>query len=266
MTAAKGWVLAAGLGAMLAWPGWVIGSRATGTDRSRLAQAGAESAKPSEEKKAEPEKKAPAVDLLGIFKLHYGNQVRAFKAENLQFQNVALVGDSITEGFEVTKYFPGRRVLNRGISGDVIGVGLPDDDLRGVLRRLDSSVYDCAATDVFLMIGINDLNSGRTVDTMEPGYREILGKIKEHSPSVRVYVESLLPTRGDSAARNAPVREFNRRLEKLAAHYGYTFLNLHPLFTDANGELKAEYTPDGLHLTDAGYRVWRTEIERVMKW
>jgi lysophospholipase L1-like esterase len=119
---------------------------------------------------------------------------------------------------------------------------------------------------VFLMIGINDLNSGRTVDAMEAGYREMLGRIKAHSPSVRVHVESLLPTRGDYAKQNAPVREFNRRLEKLTARYGYEFMNLHPLFTDANGELKAEYTPDGLHLTDAGYRVWRTEIEKAMKW
>ena len=68
------------------------------------------------------------------------------------FQNVVLLGDSITEGFDVTKFLPGRRVLNRGIGGDVIGNALPADDKRGILARLDESVFNCAATDVFLLI------------------------------------------------------------------------------------------------------------------
>ncbi len=212
------------------------------------------------------EKKDPPVDLRALFKFHYENRVRAFREQNLAYRNVVLVGDSITEGFEVARFFPGRRVLNRGIGGDVIGNGLPADDPRGVLRRLDASVFDCAAGDVFLLIGINDLNSGHSVEAMETGYREILRKIKMHSPSIRVHVQSVLPTRGAHARQNAPVREFNRRLEKLAAEFGYPFLNLHPLFVDEQGELKAGYTADGLHLNDAAYRVWRREIERVLGW
>lgn len=208
----------------------------------------------------------PAVDLLALFKFHYENRVKSFREQNQAYQNVVLLGDSITEGFEAPKYFPGRRVLNRGIGGDVIGNALPPDDPRGVLKRLDASVFDCAATDVFLMIGTNDLNSGRDLTSMELGYRQLLGRIKQKAPSIRVHVQALLPTRGAHAARNAPVREFNARLAKLAAEFGYDFLNLHPLFTDAQGELKAEFTADGLHLNEAAYRVWRVEVIRVMGW
>jgi lysophospholipase L1-like esterase len=204
--------------------------------------------------------------LLGLFKFHYTNRVKSFKEQNLLFRNVVLVGDSITEGFEVPRYFPGRRVLNRGIGGDVIGNDLPADDPRGVLRRLDDSVFDCAATDVFLMIGINDLNSGRTVEGMEVGYRELLKQIKTRTPSVRVYVQSLLPTRGNSAKQNEPVRRFNARLQKLAAEFGYDYVDLHALFKDDQGELKAAYTADGLHLTEPGYQVWRRELVRRLGW
>lgn len=211
-------------------------------------------------------KKDPPPDLGALFRFHYDNRVKAFREQNQLFRNVVLLGDSITEGFEVPRYFPGRRVLNRGIGGDVIGNALPADDPRGVLRRLDNSVFDCAASDVFLMIGINDLNSGRTVDTMEAGYRELLQRIKAQAPLVRVHVQSVLPTRGQYAKQNAPVREFNRRLEKLAAASGCDFVNLHALFTDERGELKAEYTMDGLHLTEPGYRVWKREVNRLMGW
>lgn len=213
---------------------------------------------------AQEEKKDPPVDLLALFKMHYANRVQSFTEQNRVFQNVVLVGDSITEGFEVSKYFPNRRVLNRGIGGDVIGNGLPENDPRGLLRRLDCSIFDCAATDVFLMIGINDLNTGQTPEQMEPGYRELFRRIQERVPAIRLHVQSLLPTRGNFAARNAHVRDVNIRLKRLATEFHYPYLDLHTLFADANGELKAEFTPDGLHLTEPAYRVWLGEVNKSL--
>src|SRR5512138_2907434 len=148
---------------------------------------------------SKPESAKAPTDWGALFKIHWQNRVRAFKEENLQFQHVVLLGDSITEGFDVAKYFPGRRVINRGIGADVIGNNMAADDPRGVLQRLDNSVFDCAATDLFILIGINDLNSGRTVDSMETGYRELLKRIREKRPDLRIVVQSVLPTRGAHA-------------------------------------------------------------------
>ena len=201
------------------------------------------------------------MDWNALFKLHYDNRLRSFREQNLVFQNVVLVGDSITEAFEVTHFFPGRRMLNRGIGADVIGNALPSDDHRGVLRRLDASVFDCAATDVFLMIGVNDLNANRTVNTMEAGYRELLRQIRDRAPAVRVHVQSLLPCRGAFAKNNAPIKEFNGRLKRLAEEFGYKYLDLHPLFVNEKGEFKALFTADGIHLTEPAYEIWRGDRE-----
>jgi lysophospholipase L1-like esterase len=221
--------------------------------------------KPAAKAEAEPAP-PPKVDLGALFKMHYANRVRAFKEQNQQLQYVVLLGDSITEGFDVPTYLPGRRVLNRGIGADVIGNALPADDPRGVLRRLDESVFDCAATDVFLMIGINDLGSGRTPEVMEKGYREILERVKKKAPAVRVHIQSVLPTRDKYAKHNAPVLDFNRRLQKLAEEFGYDYIDLHKLMADDNGELKSELTPEGLHLKPEAYKIWKGEVERVMGW
>jgi lysophospholipase L1-like esterase len=219
--------------------------------------AGAES--PTEERKQ-------PVDWGALFKLHWQNRVKAFKEQNLSLQNVVLLGDSITEGFDVGKYFPGRRILNRGIGADVIGNNMPSDDPRGVLQRLDNSVFDCAATDVFILIGINDLNTGRTVESMEPGYRELLKRLRERQPGLKIHVQSVLPTSGQHAKQNAPVRTFNEKLKNLAAEFQCDWMDLHALMRDDHGDLKAEFTNDGLHLTDPGYRVWRAEILKALKW
>ena len=146
---------------------------------------------------ADKEEKAE-VDWGALFKLHWQNRVKAFKEQNENLKNVVLLGDSITEGFEVAKYFPGRRILNRGIGADVIGNAMPSDDPRGVLQRLDESVFDCAATDVFILIGINDLNTGRTIDTMEAGYRELLKRLRERQPMLRIHAR---PARKAKRAR-----------------------------------------------------------------
>lgn len=220
----------------------------------------------AQEKRPEPAQPAAGADWGALFKMHWQNRVRAFSEQTQAWQNMVLLGDSITEGFDVAKFFPGRRVLNRGIGADVIGNALPPDDPRGVLQRLDCSVFDCGATDVFLLIGINDLNSGRTVDVMEAGYRDLLSRLKAGAPRLKVHVQSLLPTRGDHNRQNEPVRQFNKLLKKLSAEFGYDFVDLHSLMVDEQGQLKAEFTPDGLHLNDAAYGVWRQQILKTMRW
>jgi len=223
--------------------------------------------------KSAPTSKKAAPNLGEFFKQHWTNRVKEFRDENKQFKteklaspNVILLGDSITEGFNVKKYFANHPVLNRGISADVIGNKLPRDDNRGILRRLNESVFDCVPEEVFILIGINDLGMGHKPEVIEAGYRELLGQIKKHASTVRVHVQSVLPTRGNYAKHNDNVNDTNKRLQKLATEFGYDYLDLHSHMTDDKGELKKEFTADGLHLKDPGYKVWKAEIEKKLGW
>jgi lysophospholipase L1-like esterase len=206
------------------------------------------------------------VDWGALFIMHWNNRVGDFKEQNLAWQNVVLLGDSITEGFEVQKYFSGCRVINRGIGADMIGNAMAAGDPRGVLQRLDNSVFDCAPAAVFILIGINDLNGGHTLDQMTDGYRELLKRIRAKRPDLPVYVQSVLPTRASFAGKNAAIVEFNTRLVALAAEFKCSYLDLHPLLCDAKGELKEDFTKDGLHLTDPAYLIWREQIFKALHW
>lgn len=214
----------------------------------------------AEDKPAAPE------NPLGLFQMHYENRVKSFREQNRVYQNVVLLGDSITEGFDVDKYLPGRRVINRGIGADVIGNDLAASDKRGVLKRLNESVFDCAPVAVFILIGINDLGQGHTPDMVERGYRAMLQEIRARRPKLKVYVQSLLPTRGGFAKHNANIIDLNRRLQKLAGEFDCEYLDLHSLMADDAGELKAEFTNDGLHLKPAAYEVWRDQVEEKLGW
>jgi lysophospholipase L1-like esterase len=217
--------------------------------------------------------KKPTPNLGEFFKQHWTNRVKEFREQNKQFEsqkvsspNVILLGDSITEGFSVKKFFSDHPVINRGISADVIGNDLSKTDNRGILRRLDESVFDCVPGDVFVLIGINDLGMGHKPAVIESGYREILEQIKKKTPKVRVHVQSVLPTRGNYAKHNPNVIDINNRLQKLAKEFDYDYVDLHSKMIDDKGELKKEFTADGLHLKDPGYKVWQAEINKKLGW
>jgi lysophospholipase L1-like esterase len=190
---------------------------------------------------------------------HYYNRVDVFKKENAELKNIILLGDSLTEGFDVKKYFPDRRVLNRGIVADHVGLGE-----RGILKRLDSSIFDCNPSHVFLLIGVNDLgddNSPEAIEKIAKGYREICSSILEKAPGVKLYLESCLPTGKKYARLNESIIELNKRIKKIAEDLNLTYIDLHSLLKDEKGELKEEFTPEGLHLKPGAYDLWRKALD-----
>lgn len=235
----------------------VYGQSVAGTDLTS-------SATKAESSATQPLSKSPEPSPLP--QMHYETRVRSFKDQNLIYQNVVLLGDSITEGFNVSKYLPGRRVLNRGIGGDVVGNHLPANDKRGLLKRLDESIFGSSPTDVFLLIGVNDLGQGHTPEVIEAGYRTMLARIRERLPQVKLHLQSVLPTRGNFAKHNPNILDLNRRIKSLASEFKADFIDLHSLFADEKGELKQELTNDGLHLLPEAYHLWASLLEGKLGW
>jgi lysophospholipase L1-like esterase len=56
------------------------------------------------------------------------------------------------------------------------------------------------------------------------------------------------------------ISHLNRTLGHLARYQGARFVDLQPSFADGQGQLRRELTTDGLHLTIAGYDLWRTAL------
>jgi len=203
-----------------------------------------------------------------IWVKHYEKRVEEFKAENATLpserKNVVFVGDSITEGYPLERYFPGRPALNRGIISDGIGF-----DERGVLNRMDSSVFDCNAKAVFLLIGVNDLpHDWVTVEECLDGYREIVRQIRKRLPETQLVLQTLLPT-GERykkhAYLNPRIEQFNTALSTMAKEQSIPLIDLHALYRDEQGMLPADLTRDGLHLLPEAYAPWAEKAASFMK-
>lgn len=183
-------------------------------------------------------------------------KINQYKEENLRYADyevdVAFLGDSLTDGYDVAKYYPQYLVLNRGIGGDTTF------DLE---RRLQVSAYDLKPKVLTILIGANNF------DTMFDNYENILIGIKENLPNTKVVLLSLTSMSGNLWGKNNQKASYNNvKIKLLATKYGYCFVDLYtPLFDLSTGGIKSEYTTDGGHLTEKGYEVLTATITPTLE-
>ncbi len=153
---------------------------------------------------------------------------------------VAFLGDSLTDGYDLSKYYPQYITVNRGIGGDTTF------DLE---KRLQLSVYDLKPQVAVMLIGANNF------DTMLQNYENILKGLKENLPDTKVVLLSLTAMGGEYwGSRNQTAAYNNVSLKLLAEKYGFTFVDLFsPLYDVSTGEVYKGYTSDGGHFTHEGY-------------
>jgi len=186
-------------------------------------------------------------------KTHYPERIQQFKTNPLENSDIVFLGNSLTElGGNWGSRFNNSTVKNRGIAGDVT---------EGVLARL-GEIYYFKPTAVFLLIGINDIFANKTPEFIAANIALIATKIHQRTPDTKVYVQTILPTATQSIVTK--ISETNTLLVNNATAANYTVVNLHPLFATASDIMKAEYTTDGTHLTEAGYAVWVNEIDALI--
>ena len=190
-----------------------------------------------------------------IFREHYNARVALFEEENKAYEkgevDVAFIGDSLTEGYDVASHYPQYTVVNRGIGGDTT-VGLE--------QRLEQSVYAIEPKVVVMLIGANNMN------TMFVNYERILKKLHKNLPNSEIVLISLTAMGKDWARNNELAIKNNKRIKKLADKYDDTFVDLFtPLQDPETGEIREEYTTDGGHQTPLGYEVFTATITPALK-
>ncbi len=163
-----------------------------------------------------------------------------------------MVGDSLSMWFPKEKLPNGKLWLNQGISGDTS---------TGVLRRL-VAFSDTKPEVIYVMAGINDLRRGASDAAILRNHRQIIRRLRRTHPQARIIVQSILPTRLPTIPNNR-IKTLNNQIARIAQQEGANFLNIHVWFVDFAGNLREDLTTDGLHLSQAGYDVWRWALQQV---
>ena len=190
--------------------------------------------------------------------------VRAYRAakfeqyerENAEYDDyevdVAFIGDSLTDGYDLAKYYPQYVTANRGIGGDTTF---------GLEERLQVSLYDLKPKVVVMLIGANNM------DSMLENYESILKSLQENLPESKIVLLSLTAMGGEHWGRKNQLAAYNNvSIKLLAQKYDFAFVDLYSALYDVSiGEVYAGYTIDGGHFTHEGYTVVTAQVTPVLK-
>jgi len=185
---------------------------------------------------------------------YYQQRVEYFNKMPHVKNEVVFLGNSITERGEWQEILSGYRypIVNRGVGGD---------NSFGILARMEE-ILNAKPKAIFLMDGINDLFRKLPYEVSIYNYRRIIRMIKSKSPKTKIYIESALPineemtTAAYTKGRNKMVPVLNEKIKQLAKEENIPYIDIVPLFSDENGNLKKEITPDGVHLKASAYITW----------
>lgn len=200
-------------------------------------------------------------------------KIEQYRRLNKSIKKNAIVfaGSSLMEMFQICELKQTAEIsnviYNRGISG------MTTDEM---LEVLDVCVTDLLPDKVFINIGTNDMNGPDYAPShLLTNYRKILTTILEKVPGVDIYVMAYYPVnaacaKGDWAKETVLYRDNKRILstnllvKELAEELGLKFININAPITDENGNLKEEYSIDGIHFYGDGYAALLTEMKQYL--
>ncbi len=203
---------------------------------------------------------------------------KEMKIERYREENKHIIpGQTIFTGSSLMEMFPISKLLsehgddtviyNRGVGGFI------SDELLAVI---DVCVIDLKPSKVFINIGTNDLSwSSIPISSLMENYDKIVSAIERSVPGVKIYLMAYYPVNYEAAAEemkeclkirtNEKILTANKEVEKLAAKHGQRYIDINKNLKDDKGRLRAEYTIEGLHINEDGYRAIYDDIMRYVK-
>ncbi len=188
--------------------------------------------------------------------------------ENYALKNqTVLLGDSITDFFNWYELFYdfsksiGQAVYNRGISGDTTD---------RLLERLQENVLNIKPKNIVLLIGTNDIGRGLPLSMTVENVEQIINSAKECCPDVNFILEAVYPINEHMRDRfekrsNKKINEMNKEFIKLCEKCNCVWLDFTDKLKDKNGNLKEEYTYDGLHINALAYEIVAKNVIPLLK-
>ena len=166
--------------------------------------------------------------------------------------SIVLLGDGLTAAGKWDDWLPGYEVINLGVSGDT------SDE---ILSRLDQ-VVDLAPDAVIVQAGTNDLSRRRSDEYIVRNVETLLCDLRKNLPHARLLIQSVPPRERDYAET---IHSVNVHLRQFAPTQYAQYLDLWPALAEPDGELSPRFSHDRLHLDEAGYQAWLSELEPALE-
>ena len=178
--------------------------------------------------------------------------------------NIIFIGDSIIEYYPLQELLgTTKTIVNRGIRGYQTGL---------LRENLDAHLYGDAVDQIVLLIGTNDIGKDVPINEALNNLESVIQTISRDYPLSQIKLVSILPVhQGEEYKQtvyirtNEKIKAWNQAYQDLASAYMQVeFVPVFENLLDQEGQLKADYTTDGLHLSVAGYQALSNTLKKYI--
>lgn len=190
-------------------------------------------------------------------------------------KQILFIGSSLMEQFPICEIAQSdglnKVIYNRGVSG------YKTED---VLREIDTMLFDLDPAKVFINIGTNDMNSDSDnnegwMERLLYNYEKILVQMKNKIPDAIVYLMAYYPVNRAmldnmnvsifNTRTNENIAALNKKVKRLADKYEYIFIDVNEGLCDEQGNLKEEYTKEGIHMYANAYQIVYDNLKKYIE-
>ena len=168
--------------------------------------------------------------------------------------DIIFIGDSIIEYYPLQELLgTSKTIVNRGIRGYQTGL---------LQENLDAHLYGDAVDQIVLLIGTNDIGKDVPINEALNNLESVIQTISRDYPLSQIKLVSILPVNeGENFKQtvyirtNEKINAWNQAYQDLASAYMQVeFVPVFENLLDQKGQLKSDFTTDGLHLSVSGYQ------------
>ena len=178
--------------------------------------------------------------------------------------DIIFIGDSIVEYFPLQELLgTTKTIVNRGIRGYQTGL---------LLDNLDAHLYGDAVDQIVLLIGTNDIGKDVPMNEALNNLESVIQTISRDYPLSQIKLVSILPVNeGEDFKQtvyirtNEKIKACNQAYQDLASAYMQVeFVPVFENLLDQKGQLKSDFTTDGLHLSVSGYQALSSTLKKYI--
>jgi lysophospholipase L1-like esterase len=165
--------------------------------------------------------------------------------QHLHFDLQVSAGSIIMFGNSITYEVNWNELFSRG---DIINRGIPGDQIANIIRR--AATHSSSDNTIVVMGGINDFLAGASPEVIFTEFQKLINT--SIAPG-KLIVLNTIHTHNNHVI-NKRIETLNRKLQKLCTTQQIDFIDLNTKLAP-NGNLKKDFTYDGIHLNITGYLI-----------
>lgn len=179
---------------------------------------------------------------------------KSIKPDKKLKENVKIVffGDSRVQEGNWDQLLGRNDVINSGFRG------FTSSHLRWIVKE---SVLDYNPEICFIEVGVNDLGAGIPMQRIQLNIKSLMDTLQVNN--ILPVIQSVIYQENNPNSKRM-IDSLNCFIETFCKENGIEYLDINSKLSNSNG-LKNEYSKDGTHFNDSGYKVWRNEIIDKLK-